>query len=299
MTTLSDLVNETFRRLMPAQLDLSGELNGDVTATAQVFTLAGPMVATAVSPGMRVSCGLEVAYVTAFNRSTLQATVVRGFDGSTPAAHTSGSIVWLNPKFTAFDISGAINEELDELAGPTALFQVKTVTITYNPVFIGYDFPAPANYYDVLAVRYKIAPPTHNYPPIKNWAVLPYMTDPTYPSGRAIIIYDSGWPGLPIHVWCACGFTHLSAATQTVQAVSGFPRSANDILPIGAAIRLVVGREIKRNFMEAQPDPRKAPEVPPGAVMNSVKGLYTLYVRRVNTEKGKLLRDVGTLRVRR
>jgi hypothetical protein len=33
--------------------------------------------------------------------------------------------------------------------------------------------------------------------------------------------------------------------------------------------------------------------------MNSVKGLYTLYVRRVNTEKAKLLRDVGTLKVRR
>lgn len=297
MTTFASLVEETFRRLLPAQMDLTASLNGTLTATGNSITLSGPMAGT-VSYGMRLSLGSEILYVTSFSTTTLQAEVVRGFDGSTPASHTSGSLVYINPKFTAFDIQGAINEELDALSGPDKLFQVKTLTITYNPVFTGYDFPATDGIFDVLGIRYKIAPPTHNYPPIKSWWWTDHMTDPTYPSGKILKIDQGGWPGMPIHVWYASSFTPLTALTQTVQSVSGFPLTANDILPIGAAIRLVYGREIKRNFIESQPDPRKAPEVPAGAIVNSVKGLETMYLARIDTERSRLMRRYRGLRVR-
>lgn len=297
MTTFAGLVDETFRRLMPAQMDLSALLNGSISTTTNTLTLSGPM-ANGVSFGMRISCGSEIMYVSSWTSTNLQATVVRGFDGSLPAAHSSGAMVYINPKFTAFDIQGAINEELDALSGPDKLYQVKSLDITYNPSFTGYDFPATDGIFDVLGIRYKIAPPTHNYPPIKSWWWTDHMTDPTYPSGKILKIDQGGWPGLTLHVWYACSFTHLTTLTQTVQAVSGFPLTANDILPIGAAIRLVYGREIKRNFIESQPDPRKAPEVPPGAIVNSVKGLESMYLARIDTERSRLMRRYRGLKVR-
>lgn len=295
--TYADLVAETVRRLMPAQMDLTATLTGGIAETAPTLKLAGPMT-NGVSYGQRLGLGAEVVYVSDWTFGAGVATVIRGFDGSTAAAHSSGVTVLIEPKYTTFDIMGAINEELDGLSGPTVLFQVKTVTITYNPVFTGYDFPASTGIYDILGIRYKIAPPTHNYPPIKSWWWTDHMTDPIYPSGKILKIDGGGWPGLPIHVWYAAAFTHLTELTQTVQAVSGFPLTANDLLPMGAAIRLTLGREIKRNFIESQPDPRKPPEVPPGAILNSVKGLQMLYQRRITQERAKLRLRYSKLRVR-
>lgn len=295
--TFSDLVAETQRRLMPAQMDLSATLTGAVTATAVSVKIKGPMI-NGVSYGQRMAIGSEVMYVSDWTLASATATVIRGFDGSTAVSHNSGVLVLIEPKYTPFDIMGAINEELDALSGPTVLYQVKTLTITYNPVFTGYDFPASTGIYDVLGIRYKIAPPTHNYPPIKSWWWTDHMTDPIYPSGKILKIDGAGWPGLPIHVWYACAFTHLTTLGQTVQSASGFPVTANDILPIGAAIRLTLGREIKRNFIESQPDPRKPPEVPPGAIINSVKGLQMLYQRRITQERAKLRARYSKLRVR-
>lgn len=299
MTTLQNLADETLRRLLPSQLDLTGLLVTTLTATTGTFSLEGPMVsANTVSPGMVFSVGLEVMYVTSWSQATLQASVIRGYSGSTPAAHTAGALVHINPTFTLFDVVSAINEDLMDLSGPQRLYRVKTLTITYNPVFSGYNFPVDTGYYDVLGVRYKIAPPTHNYPPIKNWTVLPNMTDPTYPSGNTLVIYDAGWPGLPVHVWYATSFGTLTTLTQTVQSVTGLPITANDLPPIGASIRLVQTREVKRNFIEVQPDPRKAVEVPPAAVMNSIKALQQFRLDRIDVEKGRLDRKYATLRVR-
>ena len=43
--------------------------------------------------------------------------------------------------------------------------------------------------------------------------------------------------------------------------------------------------------MDVQPDPRKAPEVPAGAVANSVQALTILYNQRVSEEAGRLSRQ--------
>lgn len=300
--TFQQLVDETFRRLVPAQLDLSCKLNADLNSSATSFRVTGPMV-NGISYGQRLSIDAEVMYVTnvtltATHTTHVTVTVIRGFDGSAAAAHTTTVLLYIEPKYTAFDVMGAINEELDALSGPTVLFQVKTLTITYNPVFTGYDFPATDGIYDVLGIRYMIAPPTHNYPPIKSWWWADHMSNPIYPSNRILKIDGAGWPGLPMHVWYSCAFTHLTTLTQTVQTQSGLPLTANDIPPMGAAIRLTLGREIKRNFIESQPDPRKAPEFPPGAVMNSVKGLQMLYQRRITAERAKLKQKYARLKVK-
>jgi hypothetical protein len=66
---------------------------------------------------------------------------------------------------------------------------------------------------------------------------------------------------------------------------------ATDIPPLGAEIQLTLPREIKRNFMESQPDPRKALEVLAGNVSNSVQALTILYNERVGEEAARLQRQ--------
>lgn len=303
LLTANDLIEETARRIMPAQLDISCATSTSLAVQAPLFTdtvtLTGPMI-TGVNVGYVLGIGLELLMVTGWVPSTGVATVLRGFMASPVSAHSTNSLVWIQPKFSRFDILQALNEELNDLSSPTAgLFQILTTDITYNPVFMGYDFPVQTGLIDVLGIRYRIAYPNQNLPPIRRWAVLP-STGPGisfFPSGQGLIIYESGWPGLPLHVWYSAAFGQLQTTATTVGSI-GLPATAADIVPVGAAIILNNSREIKRNFTEAQPDPRKAQEVPPQAVMNATKAMEMWRMNRIAAERARLVQQTKYLRVR-
>ena len=76
-----------------------------------------------------------------------------------------------------------------------------------------------------------------------------------------------------------------------MQSIAGFPESAEDILIIGAEIRLIAPREVKRNFTESQGDTRRSDEVPPGSVGNSITNLLRLRRDRITAEAAKLNRQ--------
>ena len=57
------------------------------------------------------------------------------------------------------------------------------------------------------------------------------------------------------------------------------------------SIDLTLPREISRNFMESQPDPRKAQEVVAGAVAGSVNALILRRQQRISEEATRLERQ--------
>ncbi len=294
-TRLSDVIEETLRRLVPAQLDLTVNLGQSIGPYVGEIPLTGNL--RPVVFGTVLSMDMELMYVTAFNTDTSMASVARGYQGSLPAEHIAGALVYVQPKFSRYDIGVAINQELNSLSG-AGLFQIKTDDITYNPVYQGYDLPTDPGFFDVIGVRYKQVTPVRNYPPIGRWAVLRQMTDPVFPSTQALIVYGAGYPGLPLHVWYSCAFGPLTELSDGIHEMSGLPTTAIDILSVGAQIILVNAREVKRNFTETQPDPRKAAEVPPLAVANSIKGLEAWRATRVAEERTRLEKQVRYLTVR-
>jgi hypothetical protein len=56
----------------------------------------------------------------------------------------------------------------------------------------------------------------------------------------------------------------------------------------GIILRMMNGREIKRNFIEAQGDTRRSDEVPPGAVRDSTTTLARLRRERIIAEAARL-----------
>jgi hypothetical protein len=297
MPTFEATIEETYRRLVPAQLDLTVQLQTGIDDADQQVTLTIPP-RTSVAFGEVLSIDMELMYVTDWNPTTSGVTVERGFLGSTPAAHATNTLVYVNPRFTRFDIGVAINQELQALSA-AGLYQVKTNDIPYNPVFMGYNLTNVEGLIDVIGVRYKQVTPNYNFPTIKHWSVLPYMTDPNFPSGTALTIYEAGFPGLPIHVWYTAAFAPLANLTDDLVTVAGLPPTATDIVSVGAQIIVVNAREIKRNFTESQPDPRKATEVPPAAVMNSTKALELWRAGRIADERGRLHNQLKYLKLHR
>jgi len=391
-TTFGDLIEKVYRRVMGGIRERTVQINqsGGIGSTDTTVVLSGAQT-NGLTVGVILAVELELLYVTGWNSSTLTATVTRGYYGSTPASHNNGVICYINPRYSRYDIGVAINDDLRSLSSPTnGLFRVGVAQLTYNPVFAGYDLGAlPDNFIDVIEVRYRIAPPYRTFPPIKRWKVIRWQqnsTDPVFPSGKGLVLYESGWPGLPIYVTYTAPFIKMVAASDsilntpgtndeappyngysaqvtvsvvgtlsngssTVTSLStttglypGMPiagtnipfgttitsvvpasnsmtisnaatgsatvtiQAANpvtvpnltptmlDIPVLGAEIDLTLPREISRNFLESQPDPRKAQEVPAGSVAGSVNALIARRQQRINEEADRLQRQYTKVR---
>ena len=308
-TTFGDLIENVFRRVSgPVQEQIvsvnktGGVLVGDLTVT-----FAGPQSA-AVLPGVKISIDIEDMLVTGVTGQV--ATVVRGFAGSTESTHVDASLIYINSTVTRFDIAQAINDDLNDLSG-LGLFRVGVATLSWNPVFYGYDLGAlPTNYVNILGVEFRTIDPSRRFPSITEFDIRRWnstTTDSAFPSGNALILYERGDPGQPIYVTYSAPFLPLVALTDsitstpvandpapppngygTLTTVPNLALTMTDIPPLGATIAIIQPHEISRNDMGANPDPRLAPEVPPGAVANSVAGLAQRRMSRINTEADRL-----------
>ena len=320
--TFGDLIEKAYRRTMGGIRERAVQLQSAVSSVTNSFVVVGAQT-SGILPGVILAVDLEVMYVTNWTPATVSgsttpygtATVIRGYNGSTAAPHAANAVVYLNPRYSRYDIGVAINDDLRSLSSPTnGLFRVGVAQLTYNPVFAGYDLGAlPSNFIDILEVRYRIAPPYRTFPAIKRWKVIrwnQYSTDSAFPSGNGLVLYESGWPGLPIYVTYSAPFVKLVNLSDSVVntpstndeappyngygtnlVVPNMAPTMVDLPPLGAEIDLTLPREISRNFVDSQPDPRKAQEVAPGAVAGSVNALITRRSQRINEEADRLVRQ--------
>ena len=319
-TTFGDLIEKVYRRVMGGLRERTVQLVSDVDDVQESVQVTGAQ-AGSIAPGVIFSVELELMYVIGWNASSNTATVIRGYYGSVPSNHDANVVIYLNPRYSRYDIGVAINDDLRSLSSPTnGMFRVGVAELTYNPVFQGYDLgDLPSNFTDILEIRYRIAPPYRTFPPIKKWKIIRWdanggVTDPVFPSGRGLIIYENGWPGLPIYVTYSAPFIRFVDTADNVletpatndeappnngystATVQNLTPTMLDLPPLGAEIDLTLPREISRNFMESQPDPRKAQEVTPGAVAGSVNALMNRRMARINEEADRLQRQYTKVR---
>ncbi len=281
------VIQKTRRRLYSGVREQTVQLTQDFAAGGEVLYASGAFM-NAIQPGAIIGIDLEMFYVTSASTTTL--TVVPGYEGSTEADHTAGTLVYINPRFSLFDIGVSINDDLLDLSAPyNGLGQETYIDVTFNPTYVGYDlgptFSATSS--RILEVSYKIAPPVRTYPLIRRgkYRVIRNQSDTeVFPSGNGIILYESAYPGLPIHIQFLAPFQPLVNLTDDLTAVAGLSPTMYDLPDLGAAIRLMQPREIKRNFYESQPDPRKAVEIPPNAVANSSTKLEMQRQKRIDAE---------------
>lgn len=294
MTTLSDLINETRMLLYSNQQPYSNRLYADIGTTDTSFTLSYPLGASQ-QQGAVVAVDLE--HIRIWETSGNTVTVCeRGIDGSTPATHEALAFVEEQPKFSAFMIQRALNEDLDDLASPmNGLYAVQDLELTYNPAVSGYDMTGvtPGQVLAIQEIRYKIPGPTRHLPAIRKFQIARNLPTSDYPSGMALLLEESAFPGLPMHVRYRSRFNHFVNLTDDCQTVANLPVEANGLPALGAAIQLMVGREIKRNFTEATSDPLQLDLVTGGQVLNSYKGLQLQRMTRIQAVQAGLIKQYG------
>lgn len=283
MATAADLVNETRSHLLAGGREEMNRLDGAVTDSATTLTLEFPV--GGVQPRAVIWVELEAMFVWAVAGQVI--TVQRGWLGTTAAAHADDTLVEVNPLVSDFQILRAVNAEIDAYSSPVhGLYRVATVDLTYAAARNGYDLAGVTNLIDILSVEAKDVMPGDRLR-INRYRLIRNQDTADFTSGYALYLYDTPMPGKTIEVAYKAPFVTLSSLATDL-TTTGLPTTAYDIPPLGAAARLVAPMEARRSRIDAQPEPRQASEVPPGAARQAAGGLLALRNQRLVEEAARL-----------
>lgn len=287
--TAQTWIDETRDLLLTDYTEELATLGADMDASTDEITFTLPSTLPAgVVAGATLEVGTELMYV--FDVATNNAvTVQRGYKGSTAASHDANDLVTINPKFPAYQILDALNHELRDLSSPqNGLFQMKTVELTFDTAKDGYDMTGVTD--DILSV-YQITfsdPGSENSEPtLPDFTLRRNRNTDSFASGYALILHGDAWPGETVRVQYKTGFSTLTG-TSTALSTTGLHSEAYDLPVLGAAVRLMSSRPIRREFLDEQGSSRNAQEVPSGAVSASMRDLRAFRDTRLNAEVARL-----------
>lgn len=286
MSTVAQVITRTQRQLLSGVVEERNKIAANITASATSCVLSYDL--GSVRTGSVLEIDSEQMYVWEVVESTKTCTVERAFNGTTAAAHTAGAIVVVNPRFPRNQILEAFNDELADLSSPVnGMFQVKVLDFRYNGSDRQINLPAAGTVIDLIDVRSRYK--SDDYQQVRNVKLLRDMPTKDFGSGLALQLDQDAYQG-DMRVTYKAPFGKAVAEADNIQNICGFPESAEDILVIGAQIRLMAPREMKRNFTESQGDTRRSDEVPAGAVGNSITNLLRMRRDRITAEAQRLAR---------
>lgn len=293
--TLVDLVRG---KLLSGISEQRNRLAMDYTAGSEELNLEFPT--TGIGPGTRLSIGQSVFHTWSVNQSSGVVSVAAGEDGSPDGNLTTGSMVRVNPRFTDWAIFREINTELSDLSA-SGLYQMQTFEFIYTTDKDAFEIPV-TDLQEPYAVAYQDPSTRKSWPylPRPYWRLERESNTTDFPSGLALHFLD-GYDVLGPHsaykvrLLYRAPFT-VFATTADLVSSTGLPSTATDIVQLGATLRLVAPREIKRNFTESQPNPRRGEEVPSGGAQRSWAGTASLRQARIVAEAARLAKQFPTRR---
>lgn len=285
MTTTLDLIERTRRHLYSGETrDERDRLSAAITSGATGLGITYGRAS--VQPGATLGIDLEELYV--WDVSGTNVAVSRGEGGSTAAAHDNAAVIHVNPRFSAYSVLQAINDELLALAS-AGLYRIRTVALTYQGGTDAYNLTGVTDVIDVLGVDFDYDDGSGRWStlPRSMWNLRRDMPTATFASGLSLTVNGVVAYGQAVRVAYKAPYATLATLVDDVETVSGLQASAHDIVPLGAAIRLTVGSEVARNSLD-QYDTRRADEVPAGARLGQMRAMAALRAQRIADEAARL-----------
>lgn len=290
MSTVGTVIDRTVRQLMSGTVEERNKLATSITATATTIVVSYDI--RALQPGGVFQIDSELFYIWETNPGSKSLIVERGWNGTTAASHSANAIITVDPKFPRAQVLEAINAELDDLSSPmNGLFQVKSMDLDYNGSWAMLNIPTTDKIIDLVSVSLRFL--ATDYPTIRRIRLVRDLPNDDFNSGYALRFDEQVRAGR-LHIVYKTPFNNVTTDAQNIQNISGLPSTCEDILMMGAQIRLVSPREIKRNFTETQGDTRRAEEVGSGSVAGSINNLIRMRRDRITAEAAKLQRQYPT-----
>lgn len=277
------------RRLSSGSIGRYNFLSGAIDATQTTITVTDDV--TGIVSGSKLGIDTEILLVRGTPDPTTKAvTVVRGFLGSTAAAHADQALIEVGPRFPLADIIDTMREEIRSWS-PT-LFQVRTATIGTSPDLRDYNLTGATSPLFLLELTIALTQVTATENAHGNYrAVLVRNQDVTqFPSGTLLQLRNR--PGAAytmIAVWAEDFVVDPTFTTGTdLVGDCGIGLSMLDVLTYGTMWRLMSNKEVARTDLHASGETRKAAEVPPGYSSQTAAALMNLRNRRLADEANTL-----------
>jgi hypothetical protein len=289
VTTAGTLIDRTVQNLLAGTVEERNKLAASLDASTTSVPIEYSLGSLREQTVFQVDS--ELMYIWEVNTASKTLTVERGFGGTTAATHADGAIVTINPKFPRWQVLQALNDELADLSSPmNGLFQVKTLDISYNGSDRQINLTGVTSMIDLYDVRWRYT--SDDYPVVRNYRLMRDMPTADFPSGFVLTL-DEPVMSSTIRVIYKDQYAAFASEGSTL-ASTGASSQLADLLVLGAQIRLLASREVKRNFIESQGDTRRADEVPSGGMNASVTNLLRLRRDRITAEAARLNRQYPT-----
>jgi len=287
MTTVQATMDRVIRDLQGGDRDERNLLSADVTSSDTAWSFTYDL--NGIQNGSVVCADLETVYVWA--TSSQSATVQRAQDGSTAAAHTAGTMVRVNPRFSPAQVFDAINDEILTVSSE-GMFQMLTVDLTTSATAHTYDLTSVTDMMgEPWEIRYDYAGSQNEWPVVRNWTISRDMPTSDFASGLMLRVDEQLPTGRTMRVRYKAPFTAVATVADTLETTAGIPATAVDVIVLGAQARLMSTKEAKRSQTEASVDSRRSTEVPVTSAIKTSNYLWQLRNSRLTREVAQLERD--------
>lgn len=254
MTTVASVVDRVLRKFQSR--DTPDILEASMTDTQGTISYRGFLPAW--GPGSLIQVGEERMLVTENDDVNHTATVVRGWDGTTAAAHTAGEPIILEPRGDRGEVVNLINDCLNDMF--PELFRVDAVEVDYSASIIGYEIPNEAH--RILQVSALTAPSALYWEPIFDWHIEDNADTGHFSTGKAIMINTSLPVGGKFRVKYGTTFTPVTGESQDLETDAGLDDYMVDLPYYYALSRLLPGEEQLRSQIHAAENHQRAQDVP-------------------------------------
>jgi hypothetical protein len=284
MTTVATVLNRASRQMLAGVVEernkLAAALDSSTTSVVVSYDVGG------LRAGTVFEVDSELFYIWEANSATKTLTVERGYAGTTAASHSSGALVTVTPRFPRAQMLDALNADIDDLSSTAnGLFRVVSVDLSYNGADRQIDITSSGTILQLLDVRLRYLADEH--PVIHGVRLQTGLPTGDFASGNTLVLDESVMAGT-LRVRYKAPFARATSESDDLTTNCFVPTTCEDIVEMGVILRMMAGREIKRNFIEAQGDTRRPDEVQAGAVTNSIANILRLRRERIIAEAGRL-----------
>jgi len=284
MSTAGEILNRASRQLLSGTVEERNKLSATITSGDSSIVLTYDL--GGFREGSIIEIDSELMYVWEAAAATKTLVVQRGFNGTTAAGHTSGALLTVNPRFPRQQMFDALNNDIDDLSSTVnGLFRVVAQNISYNGTNRQINLTSATGVIDLLDVRLRYL--ATDFPIIRKVRLQRDLPTTDFASGLAIVFDEPVMAGT-LRVVTKREFVRAASESSDIQTVCFVPLTCEDILEMGVILRMMNGREIKRNFIESQGDTRRSDEVPSGATRDSLTNIQRLRRERIVSEAARL-----------
>ena len=287
MATFGTMADEVGRKLAGYTLrnDRQTHLISSLNSTSLGINVAS---AENVSNGI-IEINDELIYVDSYDRVGGVLNIPpygRGYSGTNPRLHATGSRVVVSPTFPRIDVKEALNETIQAVFPD--LYATLTTTFNYSPAVTTYALPDDCE--TVLSVSYQSTGPSKEWIPVRNYRTDASANTSAFNSRNSISIYSGVETGRTVQVTYSSAPVVMESDDDDFGIVTGLPESSKDVIVFGAAARLASFIDPGRlTFGSAESDQMsQVAGRSYGAGTNASKYLLAIYQQRLQEESRKL-----------